>query len=581
MNDTSQSPILKVDALTVSFGRRAHRNVAVRDLGYELRRGETLAIVGESGSGKSVSSMALLGLLPPRSANIESGTALFEGRDLLTLSEAGQREIRGDRITMIFQEPMTSLTPVLRIGLQLTESLVEHKGMSQSQANARAKEMLELVGLNNPATRLRQFPHELSGGMRQRVMIAMAMASDPAILIADEPTTALDVTVQAQILDLMRTLQREFNTAIILITHDMGVVAEMADRVVVMNRGEKVEEGPVKQIFASPEKPYTRRLLDAVPRLGAFAATSVPPTVVDKPAPVGERLIHARGLNKSFRDRGSWLFGSSKTAVKAMDEVGFDLSVGETLALVGESGSGKSTTGRAILRLMEVDEGTIEFDGHDIRALPTPRLRAQRRQMQMIFQDPFASLNPRMRADRLVAEPMVIHGIASGSELQDRVAELFRRVGLDRQHIHRYPHEFSGGQRQRLCIARALGVGPKLIVADEPTSALDVSVQAQVLELMLELQQTFGFAYLFISHDMAVVEHISHRVAVMHQGRIVEMGPRQTVLNDPIHPYTRALLSAVPVPDPERVRGKLERVEVGRFPRGPLVEQAPGHLVAS
>ena len=580
MTTMSSDPILKVDGLTVSFGRKSHRNVAVRDLGYELHRGETLAIVGESGSGKSVSSMALLGLLPPRSANIESGTALFEGRDLLTLSEAGQRQIRGDRITMIFQEPMTSLTPVLRIGLQLTESLVEHKGMSQSQATARAKEMLELVGLDNPTTRLRQFPHELSGGMRQRVMIAMAMASEPAILIADEPTTALDVTVQAQILDLMRTLQREFNTAIILITHDMGVVAEMADRVVVMNRGEKVEEGPVRTIFESPQRPYTRRLLDAVPRLGAFAATSAPPTVVDSPAPVGERLIHARGLNKIFRDRGSWLFGSGKTSVKAMDEVGFDLSVGETLALVGESGSGKSTTGRAILRLMEVDEGTIEFDGEDIRALPTPGMRAQRRQMQMIFQDPFASLNPRMRADRLVAEPMVIHGIASGSELQDRVAELFRRVGLDSQHIHRYPHEFSGGQRQRLCIARALGVGPKLIVADEPTSALDVSVQAQVLELMLELQQSFGFAYLFISHDMAVVEHISHRVAVMHRGRIVEMGPRQSVLNDPVHPYTRALLSAVPVPDPSRTRGKLEKIDTVKLPRGRLAEVAPGHLVA-
>ena len=575
MNDNT---ILQVRDLSVTFGRGEGSNRAVTNLSYDLKRGETLAIVGESGSGKSVSSLALLGLLPPRSATIESGTAKFRSRNLLTLPPAELRRIRGNEIAMIFQEPMTSLTPVLRIGLQLTEGLVEHQGMSQSQADARAVEMLDLVGLDRPKERLRQFPHELSGGMRQRVMIAMAMASDPAILIADEPTTALDVTVQAQILDLMRDLKKNFDTAIILITHDMGVVAEMADRVVVMKEGEKVEEGPVATLFASPKAEYTRRLLDAVPRLGAFAATAEPRRVVEQPKPVGTPLVYARGLSKTFGERG--LFFRKGGGTVAMDDVSFDLKAGETLALVGESGSGKSTTGRAVLRLLEVDSGEIAVDGTDLRKLGPQMLRRVRRGMQMIFQDPFAALNPRMSAGRLVAEPMIIHGVASGSELEGRVEMLFRRVGLGSEHIRRYPHEFSGGQRQRLCIARALGVGPKLMVADEPTSALDVSVQAQVLELLLELQQSLGLAYLFISHDMAVVEEVSHRVAVMHKGRIVEIGPRQAVLNDPHHPYTRALLSAVPVPDPARQRGALPELDTASLPRGPLGEVAPGHFVA-
>ncbi len=579
MTDDPKTPLLAVEDLTVAFGRGAGRNVAVKNLSYALNRGETLAIVGESGSGKSVSSMALLGLLPPRSAAIESGRAMFEGRDLLSLSEAEQRSVRGDRITMIFQEPMTSLTPVLRIGVQLTEGLIEHEGMTQAQADARAKEMLELVGLDRVDRRMRQFPHELSGGMRQRVMIAMAMSADPAILIADEPTTALDVTVQAQILGLMRDLKGKFDTSIILITHDMGVVAEMADRVVVMNRGEKVEEGPVERIFAAPEKDYTRRLLDAVPRLGAYAAAAEPRRVVDAPAPIGGPLGEAAGLSKTFSER-NWLFGKAGAGTVAMQDVSFDLREGETLALVGESGSGKSTTGRAVLRLMDVDAGEIRVDGTDMRKLSKSGLRKARRRMQMIFQDPFASLNPRMSAGRLVAEPMVIHRVASGSELDDRVEQLFLRVGLERDHVRRFPHEFSGGQRQRLCIARALGVGPKLIVADEPTSALDVSVQAQVLELMLELQQSLGLAYLFISHDMAVVEEVAHRVAVMRRGRIVEIGPRQAVLNDPGHLYTQALLAAVPVPDPTRERGVLPTLDAARLPMGALAEVAPGHLVA-
>ncbi|SFI51891.1 ABC transporter ATP-binding protein [Albimonas pacifica] len=571
--------LLSVQDLTVAFGRGPERNVAVKGLSYDLRKGETLAIVGESGSGKSVSSMALLGLLPPRSACIESGRAMFRDRDLLTLPEADKRALRGDAITMIFQEPMTSLTPVLRIGLQLTEALVEHKAMSQREAEARAREMLRLVGLDQPERRMRQFPHELSGGMRQRVMIAMAMAADPAILIADEPTTALDVTVQAQILNLMRGLKDQFSTSIILITHDMGVVAEMADRVVVMNRGRKVEEGPVSTLFTAPKEAYTRRLLDAVPRLGAYAAAAEPRRVVEAPAPVGDTLVRARGMSKTFSS-GGFLFGRGGATTRAMQDVGFELKAGETLALVGESGSGKSTTGRAVLRLMELDAGEVEVDGVDVRNLSSSGLRKARRRMQMIFQDPFASLNPRMSVGKLVAEPMTIHGIASGSELDGRVEELFRRVGLEADHIRRYPHEFSGGQRQRIAIARALGVGPKLIVADEPTSALDVSVQAQVLELMLELQQSLGLAYLFISHDMAVVEEVSHRVAVMRQGRIVEIGTRQAVLNAPAHAYTRALLAAVPVPDPARERQVLPELDVGTLPMGALAEVAPGHMAA-
>jgi len=578
------APILRVDGLSVAFGRGDRGTEVVSDLSYTLARGETLAIVGESGSGKSVSSLALLGLLPQPHGRVTAGHAWFEERDLLAASQQELMRVRGDRITMIFQEPMTSLNPVLTIGRQLTEGLIEHKGMRQREADARAIEMLDLVGLGQPDRRLKQYPHELSGGMRQRIMIAMALATDPVVLIADEPTTALDVTVQAQILDLMRALKARFDASIILITHDMGVVAEMADRVVVMHRGRKVEERPVREIFAAPEQAYTRQLLDSVPVLGSLAGQDAPPRVVAAPdttaAVAPSTVLEVADLDKRFAGGGGW-FGKADLGVLAMQDVGFALRSSETLALVGESGSGKSTTGRAVLRLLEVDRGEIRLEGVDLRRLGRQGLRRARREMQMIFQDPYASLNPRLSAGRLVAEPMVIHGIARGSELDDRVAELFRRVGLETEHIRRFPHEFSGGQRQRICIARALGVGPKLIVADEPTSALDVSVQAQVLELLLELQQTLGLAYLFISHDMAVVEQMSHRVAVMHAGRIVEMGPRRAVLGDPRHPYTRALLAAVPIPDPTRVRGQLPKIDLERMPRGPLVEIAKSHLVAA
>ncbi|TVR44261.1 MAG: ABC transporter ATP-binding protein [Rhodobacteraceae bacterium] len=572
------SALLQVRDLSVSFGRGAARVSAVDGLSYDLHAGETLAIVGESGSGKSVSSMALLGLLPPRAAHIDSGQTLFDGQDLLRMNDRQMRSVRGNRIAMIFQEPMTSLTPVLRIGQQLTEALVEHRSLSQRAARAKALEMLRLVDLSDPPRRMRQFPHELSGGMRQRVMIAMAMALEPDILIADEPTTALDVTVQAEILNLMRDVQACFGMAILLITHDMGVVAEMADRVVVMHRGKKVEEGPVRAIFDSPKAAYTASLLAAVPRLGARSAEDGPRPIIAQPAEPGEVVLHAEGMSKVFPGRGG-IFGRSSGTV-AMEEVGFRVRAGETLALVGESGSGKSTSGRAVLRLLEVDAGRIELEGDDMRTLSARSLRKARRAMQMVFQDPFAALNPRISIGRLIAEPMVIHGIARGSELEDRVAALLRRVGLEPEHMKRFAHEFSGGQRQRICIARALSVGPKLIVADEPTSALDVSVQAQVLELMLELQQSMGLAYLFISHDMAVVEEMAHRVAVMRQGRIVEMGPRRDVLNAPRHPYTAALLAAVPKPDPSAPRQKLPRLDLKDLPMGRLAQAAHDHWVA-
>ncbi len=571
---------LDVENLSVSFGRGVTRNQAVQNLSYRLDVGETLAIVGESGSGKSVSCLALLGLLPPSTSTVETGRAWFDERDLIAMSETEITALRGDRITMIFQEPMTSLNPVLTIGRQLTEGLIVHRGMSMRDAEARSIEMIDRVRIPKSKSRLKQYPHELSGGMRQRIMIAMAMASEPSVLIADEPTTALDVTVQAQILDLMRDLKREFGTSIILITHDMGVVAEMADRVVVMHCGQKVEEGLVGEVFQRPREDYTRTLLAAVPKLGAFASTTAPPTVVASPIrPTrGETLVSARNLTKRFKS-GGWL--SRDEGVLAMDNVGFDLAPGETLAIVGESGSGKSTTGRALLRLIEVDDGDINVDGRDVRALGPTGLRAARRTMQMIFQDPYASLNPRMSAGRLVMEPMLIHRVASGAELEDRTAALFKKVGLEADHMRRYPHEFSGGQRQRICIARALGPGPKLIVADEPTSALDVSVQAQVLDLMLELQQSLGLAYLFISHDMAVVEQMSHRVIVMHKGRIVEMGPRQAVLSDARHVYTKTLLAAVPLPDPSRKRGVLPTLDIDAMPGGSLKEVAADHWVAA
>lgn len=537
--------LLDVRDLCVEF---ASPNGAVRvidKLSFDLRAGETLCIAGESGSGKSVTALSLMGLLPKPGGRVVQGSAHFLGRDLLTLGDPEMSRLRGNEISMIFQEPMTSLNPVLSIGTQLTEGLVRHLGVSWQDARKRAVEALEAVRIAEPARRLKQYPHELSGGMRQRVMIAMAMAARPKILIADEPTTALDVTIQAQILELMATLQRETGTAIIMITHDMGVVAEIADRVVVMRKGEAVERGTTAEIFAHQQHPYTKALLAAVPSFSQGAAAPAMPDLGD-----AKPLIEVKDLIVRFDVKGGLLQRVTQR-VHAVEKVSFDLMPGETLALVGESGCGKSTTGKALLHLVACT-GDIRIEGEAAGHKSTAELKAIRRRVQMIFQDPLASLDPRMSVGDLVMEPLVIHNIGTPAQRREKAAELFRRVGLTPDQLARFPHEFSGGQRQRICIARALALGPKAIVADECVSALDVSIQAQILELMKELQDELGISYLFISHDMAVVERISHRVAVMSLGQIVETGPTRAVLGNPQHPYTRKLLAAVPIPDPAR-----------------------------
>ncbi|HWC45560.1 MAG TPA: dipeptide ABC transporter ATP-binding protein, partial [Casimicrobiaceae bacterium] len=556
--------------------------------------------------------------------------------DLARADTAMMRDIRGAEIAMIFQEPMTSLNPVFPAGDQIAESIRLHQGKDARGARREALRMLEQVRIPEARAVLDRYPHQLSGGMRQRVMIAMALSCRPTLLIADEPTTALDVTIQAQILALIRLLQDEMHMAVMFITHAMGVVAEIADRVVVMNRGEKVEEGDVHTIFAAPREAYTRTLLAAVPTLGALANEDAPrkfgnaphpnalpargerqsnsaidglPANVEReskrrdfgPSPprAGERrgegadstqpLLAVRNLTTRF-DVKSGLLGRVRRRVHAVEQVSFDLGAGETLALVGESGCGKSTTGRSLLRLVDIAGGAIEFEGRDIAALGDDALKNVRRDIQMIFQDPFASLDPRLTVGFSVAEPLYIHGVAKGREAEERVAWLLEHVGLAPAHAQRYPHEFSGGQRQRIAIARAIALNPRIVVADEAVSALDVSIQAQIVDLLLDLQQEFRLSYLFISHDMAVVERVSHRVAVMYLGQIVEIGPRRLVFGDPRHAYTRKLLAAVPVADPARRRREKALSsdeipspirDVGDEPNvAPLVEVAPGHFVA-
>jgi len=553
MHAPSASPsVLSVRELCVDARTPEGRRRVLDRVGFDLKTGETLCIAGESGSGKSVTSLAIMGLLPKASLQVASGNIIFGDRDLLKLSDRQLRSIRGGEIAMVFQEPMTSLNPVMSIGNQLMEAIREHQGAEGDTVEASALRMLDAVQITEPARRLKQFPHELSGGMRQRVMIAMALSCRPKVLIADEPTTALDVTVQAQILKLMRELKQEFGTSIILITHDMGVVAEMADRVVVMQGGRVIEEGSTLGVFRQPQEDYTRQLLAAVPRLGAFSGTEGPPRVTAGTAlEVHDRtpILNVRGLDVTYGNQASWLF-KGKTPAAAVSDVSFDILPGRTLGLVGESGSGKSTTGKAVLGLIPFT-GSVMIDGLEISGLGQWAMRPVRRTAQMIFQDPYASLDPRMSVGAAIAEPLVIHGLGGKSERQDKVADLLRRVGLTPDAVTRYPHEFSGGQRQRICIARALALRPKLIVADESVAALDVSVRARVLDLMLELQETMGLAYLFISHDMAVVERMSHHVAVMRGGRIVEAGTRREIFDSPQDRYTQALMAAVPIPDPE------------------------------
>ena len=559
-------PIARFENLKVEFQTQDGPVEVVKGVGFDISAGETVAIVGESGSGKSVSSLSLMRLVEYGGGKISDGRLLFDRGDagqvdLRTMDAKDMRAIRGREIGMIFQEPMTSLNPVFTIGRQLIEGLRLHMGMSKVAARNRAIDLLRQVRIPEAERRLGQYPHELSGGMRQRVVIAMALACEPRLLIADEPTTALDVTIQAEILGLMNKLKKDTGTAVMFITHDMAVVAQMADRVVVMFRGEKVEEGLVEDIFENPQHPYTQNLLAAVPKLGEMRGepTPKPLSLIGQPEksligsvpPTQEVLLDVRNLTTRFNVKGGF-FRRTVARVHALENVSFSIKKGATLSLVGESGSGKSTCGRSILRLEEPQSGSIRLGDTDILALDSAGLRDARRDMQMVFQDPFASLNPQMTLADQVAEPLKNYNMAQGSELMDRVARLFDRVELPRAFMRRFPHELSGGQRQRIAIARALALNPKLLIADEAVSALDVSVQAQVLNLMLELQAELGISMLFISHDMAVVERVSHHVAVMYLGRIVEMGTRQEVFEDPRHEYTKTLMAAVPVADPRQ-----------------------------
>lgn len=604
----AELPILEVEHLRVQFTSDSGTTTAVVDESFSIRPGETLALVGESGSGKSVTSLSVMRLVEHGSGKIVNGSIKLRCRDgrVVDLRHANKSELqhlRGSEVAMIFQEPMTSLNPVFTVGAQIAESLILHRGMDEKEALKEAVHLLELVRIPDAERISLRFPHQLSGGMRQRVMIAMALACKPQLLIADEPTTALDVTVQAQILALISELQKEIGMAVLFITHDMGVVAQIADRVAVMRYGEIVESGTAQAIFAHPQHPYTQALLSAVPRLGALKDIEHPcffrlidpdnGKVIEPPSdklpPPGEKILEVKNLVKTFPVRTDF-WGRPTYVVRACDHVSFDLRAGETLSIVGESGCGKSTTGRAVLRLLDVDSGEVLHRGKSLLRMTRHELQEERRNLQMIFQDPYASLDPRQTVGYSIAEPMMIHNYCSKKEMYDRVALLLKRVGLSPDMANRYPHEFSGGQRQRICIARALSLKPQIIVADECVAALDVSIRAQVVNLMMELQEEMGLSYIFISHDMGVVERISHRVAVMYLGQIVEMGSRRAVLGNPLHPYTQKLLSAVPIADPQE-RNLLKLLNLSDLPSPvrkvgddpviePLVEVEPGHFVA-
>ena len=602
MADGTGTPLIDIQNLRVEFDTHDGVVVGVEDVSFSIDSGETVCVVGESGSGKSITSLSLMRLVEFGGGRIANGSLTIQREkgplDVAEAEDGLMRTIRGNEIAMIFQEPMSALNPVFTIERQLTEGLRVHKGMTKAEAAAHALELLRRVRIPEPERRLKQYPHELSGGMRQRVVIAMALACEPRLLIADEPTTALDVTIQAEILALIDRLKRETGTAVLFITHDMAVVAQVADRVVVMFRGNKMEEGPVEQIFEAPQHPYTQALLSAVPKLGEMKGTDRPeplkimgeetPPTPPAPEVEPEVLLDVKHLTTRFPVKGG-ILRRTVAMVHAVEDVSFQVRSGQTLSLVGESGCGKSSCGRSLLRLVEPQSGQVWLGGKNVIAMSQPELWDARRDMQMIFQDPFASLNPQMRLMDQVAEPILNYKIAKGAEVQDRVAALFDRVKLPRNFLQRYPHELSGGQRQRVAIARALALNPKVIVADEAVSALDVTIQAQVLNLLIELQAELGISLLFISHDMAVVERVSHTVGVMYLGRIVEMGPRRAIFEDPRHPYTRDLMSAVPVADPRQRKTESDLnfkpipspvFPVGHEP-GPSVyeEVTPGHFV--
>ncbi len=519
--------MLTVENLSVSFVTRMGTTQAVDDVSFNVKSGEITAIIGESGSGKSVACYSLLGLVPQPPGRIDSGRALFEGTDLLQLGESDLRKIRGRDIAMVFQDPMTCLNPYMTIGKQLMEPLRLHGKVSHADARHRALELLQEVGIRDPGSTFDNFPHQFSGGMRQRVMVAMALINEPKLLIADEPTTALDVTIQAQILKLLAELQQRRNIGIIFISHDLSVVADIADQIVVMEQGRVVEHGNREAIFENASHPYTRKLLSAIP-------TGANPHTVEG----GDTLIRVQNLH-------TW-FTENRETVKAVDDVSFEIRRGEVLGLVGESGSGKSTIGRSILRLVPVTSGTVSFDGTNLTALSRSAMTSMRQRMQIIFQDPFASLNPRMTIFDTLAEPLLLHGIENRRSVAQAVLQLMDKVGLARQFARKYPHEFSGGQRQRIAIGRALATRPEFVVADEPVSALDVTIQAQILELLHELGREEGLTMLFISHDLAVVRQVADRIIVLHEGKIVEQAQAETLFQQPQESYTQQLLKSIP-----------------------------------
>ncbi|GAB1363439.1 ABC transporter ATP-binding protein [Rhodobacter sp.] len=602
--ETTVAPILSIRDLSVSFlGARGSWTRVIEGLSFDVAPGETVALVGESGSGKSVTSLSVMGLLDPATSRLEGAISLG-GHDVLQMDEAAMiRHIRGQAAAMIFQEPMTSLHPIYRVGDQIIEALTSHRDLPKAEARNQAIALLERVRIPNAARRMDDYPHAFSGGMRQRVMIAMALASRPKLLIADEPTTALDVTVQGEILDLLKDLQAEYGMAMLFITHDMGVVAEMADRTVVMLRGRAVEQGPTAEIFARPQQPYTKALLASVPVLGSMRGEPAPlrfPLVDMQTGLAGEALplqsspdparpiLDVRDLVTRFDVRGG-LLNRRIARVHAVENVSFRIFAGETLSLVGESGCGKSTTGKSIIRLNDRSTGSVTLAGDELFALRPEALRQKRREIQMIPQDPLASMNPRMTVGDALVEPFTEHRMGNAAQGRAKAATLMEQVGLTRAMLERYPHEFSGGQRQRVCIARALMLDPRLIIADESVSALDVSVKAQVVNLLLDIQDRLGIAFLFISHDIAVVERVSHRIAVMYMGEIVEIGPRADILERPRHAYTRQLIGAVTVPDPARRHlRRNQQIKELKTPIRPLdfkpparryEEVSPGHLV--